>query len=160
MVINLHVLIALHLSLPCQLLFTKLCKGLFFNIDICCLGTGLGVPQFTSSTDQSLGRNIYQGWTWGCDLGRRIWLFIIFPLSWVSLPVYVILEFVYFPWKRFQLAFEVTSKIFIEDRSTLLYSKCCMYWESKCKLYLSKYMHLVLSIRAGLKIRAAHEAFY
>lgn len=73
------------------------CQGLFFNIDICCLGTGLGVLQFMTGPDQSLGRNISGGWMGGCDLGRRVWLFIILPLSWVSLCTCVILEFAYFP---------------------------------------------------------------
>lgn len=76
-------------------------------------------------------------------------------LSWVSLPTCVILEFQYFPQERFQLAFDVTSEIFTEDTPTLLYSECCMYSESKCKLYLSKSVHLLLSIRAALEIHTA-----
>lgn len=159
MVINPHVLIPLHLSWPYQLLSSRLCKGLVFNIAICCLGTGLRVPGFMSSADHSLGRNIDQGWTWGSDLGRKSGCSLSFPWA-VALPTCVILEFAYFPWKRFQLAFEVTSKIFMEDKSTLLYSKCCTYSASKCKLYLSKCVRLVLSIRAGLKIHTARKAFY
>lgn len=62
--------------------------------------------------------------------------------------------------EKIPVGFEVTSKIFIEDKSTLSYSKCCMYSELKCKLYLSKCVRLLLSIRAGLKIHTAHEAFY
>lgn len=136
------------------------CQSLFFSMGSCCLGTGLGVPQFVSGPDQSLGRNFHRGWMWGHDLGRRVWLFIILPLSWVSLPTCVILEFACFPQKRFQLAFDVTSKIFMEDQPTLLYSECCMYSKSECKLHLSRSIHLLLSIRAALKIHTTHEALY
>lgn len=132
------------------------CQGLFFNRDSCCLG----VLQFVSGPDQSLGGNIHGGWMWGCDLGKRVWLFMVLPLSWVSLPTCVILGFACFPLKGFQLAFDVTSKIFTEDKPTLSYSECCMYLESECKLHLSKSVHLLLGIRAAPKIPTAREALY